>query len=71
MWWSRASPVQFNGKSIENDTKIWSEFFNRGKAIVGQILASEEWNKSKKAGLWESQSGVQVWMLIIWLFEIE
>ena len=33
-----------------------SQFPNEGEAIVEQILASEEINKSKQAGLWESQS---------------
>ena len=33
---------------------------NGGKAIVEQILASEEINKSKRAGLRESQSGIRV-----------
>ena len=44
-----------------------------GKAIVEQILASEEINKPKRAGLWEPQSGIQVGKLIIWVrsFEIE
>ena len=51
----------------------WSEFPNEGKAIVEQILASEEINKSKRAGLWESQSGIRVGKLTIWVrsFEIE
>ena len=31
---------------------------NGGKAIVEQILALEEINKSKGAELWESQSGI-------------
>ena len=36
----------------------WSEFTNGGKAIVEQILVSEEINKPKRAGLREeSQSG--------------
>ena len=41
-------------------TETWSEFLNEGKAIVEQILVSEDRNKSKRAGLWESQSGVRV-----------
>ena len=32
----------------------WSEFLNGGKAIVEQILASEERNKFKRAGLSQS-----------------
>ena len=33
---------------------ILSEFLYGGKAVVEQILVSEEMNKSKRAGLWES-----------------
>ena len=54
---------------METGTTTWSE----GKAIVEKILVSEERNKSQKAGLWESQSGIRVGKLTIWLrsFEIE
>ena len=45
---------------METDTTTWSEFPNGVKAIVKQILASEEINKSKRAGMWESQSGILV-----------
>ena len=38
---------------METETTTWSEFPNEWKAIVEQILTSEEINKSKKAGLWE------------------
>ena len=60
-------------KSMETETTTWSEFPNGRKAIVEQILASEERNKSKRAGLWESQSGIRVGKLTIWVrsFEIE
>ena len=34
---------------METETTIWSEFPNGGKAIVEQILESEEINKSKWA----------------------
>ena len=50
---------------METETKTWSEFSNGGKAIVEQILASEEENKSIRAGLWESQSGIQLGKLTI------
>ena len=50
IWW------KVNG----NWDKTWSEFPNWGKAFVEQILASEERKKSKRAGLWESQSAIQV-----------
>ena len=58
---------------METETTTSSEFTNGGKAIVEQILASEERNKSKRAGLWESQSGIRVGKLTIWVrsFEIE
>ena len=44
---------------METEKTKWSEFPNGEKAIVEQTLASEEINKSKRAGLWESQSGIQ------------
>ena len=50
IWW------KVNG----NWDKTWSEFPNWGKAFVEQILASEERKKSKRAGLWESHSAIQV-----------
>ena len=56
---------EFDGKSMETETTTRSEFPIRGKAIVEKILASEERNKSKRAGLWELQSGVQVGKLTI------
>ena len=73
MWWNSASCCEFDGKSMETETITWSEFPNGGKAIVEQILASEERNKSKRAGLWESQSEIRVEKLTIWVrsFEIE
>ena len=46
----RESFFGFLGKSMETETK-WSEFSSGGKAIVEEILASEEINKSKRAGL--------------------
>ena len=73
MQWNGTSPCEFDGKSMETETITWSEFPNGGKAIVEQILASEEINKSKRAGLWELQSDIRVGKLIIWasLLEIE
>ena len=35
---------EFDGKSMETETTTWSEFPNGGKAIVEQILVSEERN---------------------------
>ena len=73
MQWNRASHCEYDGKSMETETTTWSEFPNGGKAIAEQILASEERKKSKRAGLWESQSGIWVGKLTIWvrLFGIE
>ena len=58
---------------METETTTWSEFPNGGKAIVEEILVIEEINKSKRAALWESQSGSQVGKLTILLrlFEIK
>ena len=42
---------EFDGKSMENETTTWSQFLSRGKAIAEQILASEDRNKFKRAGL--------------------
>ena len=49
----------------------WSGFSNRRKAIVEQILAIEERNKSQRAGLWESQSVIKVGKLTIWVRSFE
>ena len=73
MRWNGASRCEFDGKSMETEITTWSEFPNGGKAIVEQIPASEEINKSKTAGLWESQSAIWVGKITIWviLFEKE
>ena len=60
MRWNGASSLEVEGRSMETETTTWSEIPKGGKAIVEQIIASEEINKSKRAGLWESQSGIQV-----------
>ena len=60
MRWNGASCCEFDGKSMETETTTWSEFPNGGKAIVEQILVSEEINKSKIAGAWDPVSGIQV-----------
>ena len=58
---------------METETKTWSEFSNGGKDIVEQIIASEEINKFKRAGPWESESDIRIGKLNIWVrsFEIE
>ena len=43
----------FDGQSVKIETATSSEFPNEGEVILEQILASEERNKSKRAGLWE------------------
>ena len=46
---------------IESQWKLRQQHdHSGGKAIVEQVLASEEINKSKRAGLLELQSGMQV-----------
>ena len=61
------------GKTMETETTTWLEFSNGEKGIIEQILVSEEINKFKSAGLWESQSGIQVGKLTLWIrsFKIE
>ena len=50
---------------MENVTTTWSEFHNGEKVIEEQILASEEKNKTKRAGLWKSQPGIRAGKLTI------
>ena len=66
-----ASSWEFDGKSVETETITWSEFPTGVQTIVEQRLATEEGSKSKRAGLWESQSGIWIGKLTIWvrLFE--
>ena len=45
---------------METETTTQSEFPNGGKAIVEQLLVSEERNKSKRAVLRELQSGISL-----------
>ena len=73
MQWNEVSCCEFDEKLLESETTTWSEFPNGEKAIVEQILVQEERNKSKRARLWVSQSGIRVEKLIIWVtsFEIE
>ena len=73
MRWNGTSRYEYDGKSMKTETTTWSEFPNGGKAIAERMLESEERNKSKIAGLWESQSGIRVRKLTTWVrsFEIE
>ena len=59
MGWNKASHCEFDGKSTVTETS-WSQFSNGRKAIAEQTLLSEDRKKSKRAGLWESQSGIRV-----------
>ena len=45
---------ELDGKSMKTETTTWSKFSNGEKAIVEEILASEERIISRRAGLWES-----------------
>ena len=68
MWRNGASHCEYDGESMETATTTWSEFLNGGKAIVEQILVTEE-----RAGLWKSQSRIRAGKLTVWVrsFEIE
>ena len=71
MQWNGASRCEYNGKSIETDTTTRAEFANGGNHY--RTNTSVRRIKSKRAGLWESQSETQVGKLTIWvrLLEIE
>ena len=71
MRWNGASRCEFDGKSMETDKITWSEFPSGGEAIREQILALEEKNKSRMAGLWESRYGIHVGKLTIWVRSFE
>ena len=62
---------KYDVKSMETETTTWSEFPNGREAIVEQILVSEEINKSKRAGLWKSHSGIWIGKLTIWVRSFE
>ena len=72
MQWNKGYCFEFDRKSMETETTTWSEFLRGGKTIAEPILASEDRNKSKRAGLWVTP-GIQVEKLTNWvrLFEIE
>ena len=73
MQWNKAFCCEYYGKSMETETTTWSwsEFLKGGKAIVEQIPVLEEINKSKTAGLWESQSAIWVGKITIWVISFE
>ena len=53
---------------MKTETTTGSAFPNEGQAIVEQILAPVERKKSKRAGLSESLSGIQVAKLRLFEF---
>ena len=66
------------GNMMESQLKLRQKYdqkfpMERTKAIVQNVLASDERNKSKRAGLIKSQSGIRVGKLTITVrsFEIE
>ena len=63
--------LEIDGKSMETDKTTWSEFSNGEKAIIEQILTSEQRNKSKRPLLRDSQSGIQDGKLTIWVTSFE
>ena len=48
MHWNGASQFVLDKTLMETDRTTWSEFPNRGKAILEQILASEERNNPEE-----------------------
>ena len=60
----RNIPFEFEGKSMETETKRSSKFSKGGKASVEQILGSEERKTSKKEYL-DSQTRILVRKLTI------
>ena len=48
MQWNEASCCEYDGKSMETETMTWCKFHNGGKAIVEQILASEDINPKEQ-----------------------
>ena len=62
---------EVNGSCGNNMIRIsqWRESHYRtnSSVIIEQILVSEERKKSKRAGLWESQSGIPVRKLTSWV----
>ena len=61
------------GKSMETETITWLEILNKWKTAIEEILGSEEINKSKRPGWWDSQTVFQTRKLTISLrlFEIK
>ena len=65
---SGASCFEFDGKTMETEATTRSEFPSGEKAIVEQILASKERRiDAKITGLRESQPGIRVKKLTMWV----
>ena len=71
MWEKEACPFGFEGKSTETEATIWSELSNEARSAFQQILGSEDRNRSKKKGLWESNSEIWVGELFILVRSIQ
>ena len=63
----RNMPFGFERKWMDTEATTWPDekATTWGKSIVEQILGSEEYIKSKRVLLWESQIWIHVWMLTI------
>ena len=63
----RNMPFGFERKWMDTEATTWPDekATTWGKSIVEQILGSEEYIKSKRVVLWESQIWIHVWMLTI------
>ena len=70
MQWNGASRCEYDQKSMKTQI-TWLDFPNGKQAILKQILESDKINKSKRAGLWESQSRIWVGKLTIWVMSFE
>ena len=67
MQWIEESHCEYDRKSMETEATTWSEFHNRGKAIVGQMLVSEERNKSKReVTVWATSGKVNHLSKVAW-----
>ena len=73
MQWKMLCLFELEGKSMKTETTASSQFPNGRNATVEQIPGSEEINKTKRAGLGEFHSEIQVGKLTTWIrsFEVE
>ena len=70
--WSRISRIsgypEFDRKSMETETKAWLELPKRKSLRTNTSIRRK---KSKRVGLWESQSGIWVGKLTNWVRSFE